>query len=760
MAENSHHLRSKGAKTNQLRTKTTAKTLSTYPTANRRGSWLWSFVSLSILFSSAGLITAFGWISILLIFNPEQVTWLNKFLPAWAQVPVRQGENPQTLQEIQVSLNTKNLRGGESFALDGKENKSFLLPVFRNRANCQTNCQELVELRVYKRSKDQVFKSQSATTYYLVNQLPIMGLEESFVKGAEEIENADAKVYLPINEIQAFTDATLTRGKWFYLQGKYQPEDQTIAYGQIIYYDPLQSNLRSMLTWKSLSGKLPQWRQITGNSTQELVIDQTVGLEPQLQVYQVQSSQINSDLLQLEAISINTPALNDSQYQKALLLARNGLWTPAFAWLKTIQKQRKFPAAAQAQMDVIRLHSQFTKAQAAKNWASPSQQVLADLIDGRWEKALQLFTTSPQTTQEVVNLLKTDRGKLWKRTSAALRVNPHKKEVLAWVFLIIAVQRGEARANSWLKGQPNINQETVADIQDLLKILKGEVIETPVLVPHSSQIVGTAQPITKVNSSQWLPINNKIDVQLTDNQVWYQVEVSAFYDGTNWLSYPFTKLNPPKTQARQFFRQILGIDADSTIQIIVWLSDDQQQITSAKIQGVQIQGGVLRLLAVGAALPQTASNFPRPKPLALTTGALSWVEPSPITVQELSQQNPQQSQIVLPKVWQTLHQSEEIPSFEELQTQMADWPVQLIDLTNDGQTEVVLTTQEETETQSQPQTLILSGNGRVIYNDFATSQQRLKAIAQLADGQSLALLVEEANKYSLKRWSESQQKLE
>ena len=47
-------------------------------------------------------------------------------------------------------------------------------------------------------------------------------------------------------------------------------------------------------------------------------------------------------------------------------------------------------------MDVIRLHSQLTKTQAEKNWASPSQQVLADLIDGRWEKALQVFEASPE----------------------------------------------------------------------------------------------------------------------------------------------------------------------------------------------------------------------------------------------------------------------------------------------------------------------------------------------------------------------------
>ncbi|HLO88140.1 MAG TPA: hypothetical protein VK203_24475 [Nostocaceae cyanobacterium] len=761
MAQKSHQPRPRGAKINQPRAGSIAKITKTSPKRERRGSWLWSFFALLVLFSSAGLITAFGWISILLIFNPEQVIWLNKFLPTWAQIPLPQGQNPQTLQEIQVSLNAEKLISGETFALDGEENKSILLPIFRTRPNCQSDCQELVELRVYKRSKNSDVQSQSTSEYYLVNQLPIVGLEESFVKGVGEIENLDAKVYLPVTEIGAFPAATLLPGKWFYLQGKYSLTNQAIAYGQIIHYDPNQSNLRQILAWKNLHGQLPQWQQVTGNATKELVIDQTAGLEPQIYVYQVKPSPINNNFLQLEAIQINTPALNDSQYQKALLLARNGLWTPAFTWLKTIRKQRKFPAAAQAQMDLIRLHSQLTKTQADQSWASPSQQVLADLIDGRWEKALQVFSASPQNTQEVVNLLKTDQGKLWKRTTAALRVNPNKKEVLAWVALMIAVQRGENRANSWLKGQPNINQETLAYIQDLLKILKGEVIATPALISHSSQIVGTVKPLTQIKNSQWLPVTNKTDFKLTNNQAWYQIEVSAFYDGRNWLSYPFTKLKPPKTQASKFFRQILGIETDVNIEIVVRSADNEQQITTANIQGVQLQGGVLYLLAVGSKLPQVASNVPSSKPLALTTGALTWVEPSPVTIQQLSQQNPQLAQIVLPTVWRTLQKSEEVPSFAELQAQMGEWPVQLIDLTNDGQPEVVLTTQENNGSQDLPQTLILSGDGKVIYSDFAAkSQQRLKAIAQLAEEQSLALLVEEANKYSLKRWSQSKQGFE
>jgi hypothetical protein len=107
---------------------------------------------------------------------------------------------------------------------------------------------------------------------------------------------------------------------------------------------------------------------------------------------------------------------------------------------------------------------------------------------------------------------------------------------------------------------------------------------------------------------------------------------------------------------------------------------------------------------------------------------------------------------------------------------MSDWPVQMIDLTNDGNSDVVLTisgsaiaslTQAGNENlvngeeQKRPLTMIFSSNGQVIYTDFYTkSQQILTAIAQLHSDKFLALLVETADGYSLRRWSEINQRLE
>ena len=107
---------------------------------------------------------------------------------------------------------------------------------------------------------------------------------------------------------------------------------------------------------------------------------------------------------------------------------------------------------------------------------------------------------------------------------------------------------------------------------------------------------------------------------------------------------------------------------------------------------------------------------------------------------------------------------------------MGDWPVQLADLTNDAQQEIVITISDPAiaslnqsdgnnskpvEDKKRPQTLILSADSRVIYSDFAhASQQTLIAIAQLTDDQSLALLVENKQGYSLQRWSQTNQQFE
>ncbi|MDZ8023116.1 MAG: hypothetical protein RMX97_00125 [Nostoc sp. DedQUE11] len=781
MAKRSRKLTPKTSKLNQppagARKRVVKKTLE----KPKRGSWLSSTLAIAILLSSASLIIAFAWISVLFIFNPDQISWLNKILPTWAQIPLGKHERPQTFKQIELDLSKKNLIVGEILPLYQGMKNSFFMPVFQQRANCEFDCQKLVEIRVYQRSQELEFKSESENYYYLETQLPITGPEESFVISSladTTLESQDISVPLPLTKVQRFEGQTPSPGVWFNLRGERQQGTGGLAYGHIIYYNPERSNLQLMLSWTSPNGQLPKWQQVTGDATKELVIDQTLGLEPHLQVYQVKPLKLFLKPIQLEAINLKSAVLKDSAYQNALSIARSGLWTPAFEWLKFIKKQRKgLPETAQAQMDLIRLHSQVTKSQAQKSWASPSEQVLADLIDGRWEKALQVFEESAHNVEEIATLLKGDEKRLWNRTAAALRVNPNRQEVQAWFALILAVQRGQEAANSWLGTQPQITKDRLAYIQGLLAKLNGEATKSE--ISHPSQIVGTVQPITQVTSSDWLQPNSTADLKLTDNQVWYQVQVSAFSDGKRWLNFPFENLNPPKASRAKFFWETLGINSDSQMQIVVWLPNGEQQITIATIKAVQLRNKVLRLLVAAPKIPENQNNVLQPKPLALTNAALEWVQPFPITLRELYAQNSLAVKVILSSVWKSLQKSGEvppgaIPSFEQMQEKLGDWPVQVIDLTNNAQPEIILTisaatiaslnqpgTGEENTNQPPDRTIILSDTDEVIYTDFQeNSFQKLSAIAKLSGVQSLALLVENADKYSLKRWSQKNQRFE
>jgi hypothetical protein len=775
--------RPKAAKVNQPSQGTIKKRVKKMPKPSQGRSWLWSTLALTLLLSSAGIIIAFGWISVLYILNPAQVSWVNDFLPKWAKISTGKREIPQTLTVIELSLTQKQRLAGETLALDSKSKDSFVLPIFQKRTKCESNCQELVELRIYQRADDLEYKYQSEKYYYLINKLPIIGLSKNFIESPtlisiSNLDNQEAKIHLPLTKVKVFTDTNLSPGFWFYLRGEHKKNDDNIIYGQIVYYNPTLKSLQQLLSWKTRNGQLPKWQQITGNDPKELIIDQTASIEPNLQVYQVKPSQLVVNSIYLEAINFEKSAVDEFAFQQSLLLAKNGLWTPAFTWLTALKKQRKqpFSAAAQAQIDVIRLHSELTKRQAEKSWASPNQQVTADIIDGRWEKALQVLETSPDYGQELANLLQTDKGRIWNRAAVALRLDPNRRAVLAWVALIFKVQRGEERANAWLESQPNINPETLNYIQDILTKLDDDKINA-----HPSRIIGTVKQIRRINQQDWLPISLQTDLKITDNQDWYQVEVSAFHNGTSWLRYPFANFDQLQNQPRKFWRKILGISSDPSMQIIVWKPNGEQEVTTTTIKAVQVRNQGLRLLISGSALPENKVKSLQPRPLALTIDALKWVEPSPVSTKELYQQKPQLVELMLPTIWRKLQQSGDItagviPDLQEMLAKMGDWPVQLADLTNAEQQEIVLTisdpaiaslnqsvgnNSQQPEYQKRPRTLIFSADSKVIYSDFArANQQTLIAIAQLTDDQSLALLVETRQGYSLERWSQTNQRFE
>lgn len=750
----------------------------------KQGSWISSMVAIAVLLASGGLLVALAWVSILFMFNPSGLGQLNQILPIWARFSLSSGEKPQTLREITANLNQQQLQVGETIPLSGEGNSSekyFLLPVLRQRSNCHSDCQQITELRVYQQAQELEWQSQSEKYYYFSTKLPITGPEESFVSASLK-EHPSSNISLPVSEVGLYQDGAPSSGFWFYLQGQRQQGTKTIAYGHIVFYNPQRDRLQQMLSWTSPSGKLPQWKQITGDQQKELVVEQTVGLEPLFKVYQLQSVKLFLNPFYLQEITLQQPAMGNNGYANALAIARSGLWTPAWQWLQFIQKQNQglLPTPAQAQMDLIGLHSKLTKAQADKSWAAPSQQVLAYLIDGRWEKALQVLTTSPQNAEEIANLLKADGGRLWKRTQAELKVNPKRVQVQIWAALILAAREGERKANSWLDKQSQVTPATRTKIQNLLAQLNGEVFSTQVNSTHPSRIVGTATKTVAVKPSAWLPLTSKADLIPKNNQIWYQIEVTAFHNGQNWQYLPFDNLKLPPDSPSQYLQKNLGIRPNSTIDIITWLPNRGQRSVIASLKAVQLQNGVLTLLATTNTIPEEYGHANhQPQSLAVTTGALQWVQPSPINFEQLYQRQPEKVEAMVQTIWHLLQTSGDIstdinPDLSQLSQQLANLPVQLVDVTNDTKNEVLVTISSEAinawkqanldntpQTNKQPRTLIFSEDGEIIYSEFpANNLQTLTAIAKLPTVNSPVLLVESRQKYTLQRWSEENQRFE
>ena len=754
--------------------------------------------TIAALIATGAIVTGGIWLGIRLMIDPNAAIWLNRILPGWTKIPIADASPPQTLATIRDELRQNGLIAGELVSLNTGQpyrETPILLPILKSKPNCQTNCQKIVELRLYQPIEFQ----QAELAYQLVTQLAINEQEEYFVLSSTDAITGSASRSLPFTRFNRLENKAPATGFWFNLWGVRLTDESPKTYGQILHYNPEQMHLSVMLDWQSPTDKPPYWQQVTGESTPELVINQTVGLEPKFQVYQVQPRQFLLNPIQLTEISLNTRADDSPTYRNSLMLARNGLWSWAYRRLQQEQKNTE-SATVQAQLDLIRLHAQFTEAQANQTWASQGQQVLAYLIDGRWTDALQVFQTAAVngSAQDIANLLKTDTEELWRRVEAALNISPNDRTVKTWGALILAAQEGRTKAISWLQQLPSPESESDqpqpnnnAQIYAYLDYLDTALAEVPAIIPHLSQIVGTAQSVETVKPEEWrqpearnstatFPVTLTAPAsgfQKAPQEVWYQVEVAAFNDGQRWRQTPFTDLQLSTVVATQRLWQYLGLDTDPYLQIAVWSAEGRQETIVATVQGVSYQEGVIKLLAAGQALP----NREKSSPMAYSQTALRWLEPGSISLSDLNQLQPQWVAAILPTLWQELVKSgkrspEVEPTIPMMLQEIGHWLVQPLDLTGNDEPEAVLTLYEDTASTNQtlnikrpdtntqeykPRTLIFSEKGALLYSEFSThGNTSLTAIADLGDGGTAALVLAGENKYRLKRWSDQRKRFE
>jgi hypothetical protein len=746
-----------------------------------------------------------GWLAVNLIVNPRSVSWLNNILPEWGQF-VLPGSMTQTLAEIATEEARLGRTLGEPIAVASPNAaKDLLLPILELQSRCQGNskaadpdCQKIVELRVYRPG------SNSDSKYELVDRLKVAGIEELMaIAPLRQVGGSSRK--LPL------THAALIEGKppdasvWLNLGGELQRGNAEVKYGQVVRYDPQRDRLQVLLPWTSPVGQMPRWQQVTGTdrSANELVVNQAVGLEPQFQVYQV-SLPHASKPLRLEAIALMEIVSSQPRYRQGLLLARNGLWSPALKLLdnqaekgensdsRAVQSQ-----AIQAQIDFIRLHAQVTQAQADRTWASPTQQIAALVIDGRWTKALEALRSAHVNGYDTKSLLSANAESLQRRVEAVLRVDPNQPVVRQWGAMTVASQRDRSAAVVWLRQHPlHPGKSAVAErsprfIQQMLALLdplpvlsaSQPQISSAQPEPLSLPMIGAVSPLTTLQVSDWYSPRPLV---LPKRQVWYQIEVLGFQQGQQWQRSPFTL--PPSTlpnSGNSAAWNHLGLTPDAQIQIVGGSGASSQSVAqTVSVKAIQWRGGKLRLLA--------AADLISPDPILAIAVTLPWLTPiDSLTLTSLSQQQPQQTATLVTALKQQLQQAGQMPSADpspiqasamqasamqastkeepsadaQALAQVGDWQIDRLELTGEGQPESVLTIKTETnpDNASAPiataRTIIFSSTGSLLYSDLALPEQTIAAIVDVPYS-TPALVIHKDQLYQIQQWSQSRQRFE
>jgi hypothetical protein len=429
-----------------------------------------------------------AWLAVQWTIDPNSATWLTRMLPGWSKIDVDNPYAPKTLPEIRGAIDAQGLIPGEAIPLEtddssdstprAKAPPDLLLPVLAQRQYCElSNCQEIVELRVYQSESRALRYSKQGNSYYLVSQLAVTGPAESYAISPLSNTNAappGSNQSLPLSVLERFEQGTPPGGIWLNLRGMQMQGSTQISYGQVLHYNRDRAHLAMMAQWTSSIAKSPSWQQLTGDETPELIVDRSIGLEPAFEVYQLQPRDFYLHPIQLAPISIAEPALDSRTYKNALYLARNGLWSPALEILRTLKRElgRKWTPVAQQQLDFVQLHARFTQTQANADWASPGETVRAAIIDGRWEEALRVFEASPENRLAITSILAADNGRLWKRVNATLRVSLADETVMAWGALILAAQEDKKRSLKWLNEEFNYTPEPNGRIAKVLAQLE------------------------------------------------------------------------------------------------------------------------------------------------------------------------------------------------------------------------------------------------------------------------------------------------
>lgn len=757
-------------------------------------------------------------LAVQLIVNPGAVSWMRWIVPDWQQQPLT-AKILQTPDEIGAEAASIGYTVGKpiyfstypGLSKDSVGFHDFLLPFYKTESNCQTVSSQvisgqdtsvataeacpLVELRVY-RTQTSALHLPKKTALELVDRLSVAGPEELAAIAPlinAGITDQGSSRTLPISDVTFVRGEAPLPGIWLQTSGLWQRGSSRTLYGQIVRYDPARDRLQSLLSWTSPAEQFPAWQQITGGAATELLIDQTIGLEPQFQVYQFAALNTPGKPIQAKPIDLRTTAMDNRTYEHGLLLARHGLWSTALQVLEQSQNNTDWSALAQAQIDLVDLHANVTQAQAQREWSSPAQQISALLIDGRWADALIVLRTAHANGYATSNLLADHSDRLRQRVEAAVRVNPHL-DVLNWGVLLTAVQKdrdaGTAWLQQWAKSSGDRQAAQILDLLDPLPITtvasslpvsdSHASLPTPVpaatlpvstapVIVNPPGLIGSARSQMATDPTDWFTPNSAA-LELPPAQIWYNIQIIGFQDGSQWqqFSLPNWGLDENTTETAQMLWQRLGLSQDATLHLITWTGAIQPHTLQVTAKAIRVIDGRVHLLAIGTPdiEPDSSASL-----LVMTLATLSWLEPLDTSTLSILSQQPLWSETLVSTLWHELQQTPSllpaaITNAGMLLREFGGWSIQLMELTGDDQPEAVLTLQTDALSANsasllnQSQTLIFSKAGRLLYSDRLQPGRSLKAFVDLGNNNLPALIISDAEGYQIQRWSVANQQFE
>lgn len=698
----------------------------------------WSLLSWLALGSGAALFVTVILSGAKLIVDPYSPNWLKSAFPG---LVTSFEADPQTAAEVEAELRSQNLTTAQPVAWPNiNQPKAWIYPIL------SADGRSVQELWVYRARGDQRQR---------VEQVSIRPMKESFITTplvgtASQVASVDSDA--------ALTTVKLMPGKssdspWLLLEGQRRYGNTVMRYGQILSYQPRSQRLHRLLNWSSSAGQPPQW-QSGGN---QLVIDQTVGLRPSFLLYQL----IPNEPPQLKEVSlyrsVYSSELSTSLYDKALKLAQGAVWYHSVQMMQSAKQAlaEDWSSAAQAQLDLIRLHANRTKSQTEQTWSSQQQHILAYLIDGQWEKALRLLEENPAIYEATLKRLERDFEPLWRAVTVHLQVHPKDTTTQIWGALLVASRQSPEAGEAWLKQKTTaktaLNRLRAVGRQPEIvvidKVVDNEESDTstaaaPLPVTSSPGrylgMVGQARAIG-APTGEWLRLQT-VPTPVA-GQTWYQIDVNLLQDSSGW------GLPPVAANAASFWAESLAMRQQ------IQLFSDGQAVAAMAIHGIEATASGLTLLAIGPTVEGAA--------VVATNHSLRWVNtlpwqiaPAPPALNEsetpLDASTPMDTQDVETRIATTIGAQLDL-TLEQTAQLYSYLQYTRLDLSGDSAEEHVFLVGSEVPPDlalTPGKIMIFSSSGELIYSDVG-QQQSLIAMTDKSPERPVTLLVEQAGHYEL-----------